>query len=352
MESERPSSRAIDVMLTVHPNEDTETSPRSDPQRVRRPTEEPLSTTDPNLPVIILDCMAASGIEFAVLHDEAGVAVGSTMSDVDLVTARSPLEILSVIDDCLSSRDIHPIVSWQYDVDSSSLFFTDGSASEGAQLDLVYGSTGLGNYGLHGAAILENSEPGNRWLRASELHELLYSIRKRHLKYQRDELDELLAIAHKVPLGELTKGCQEIFSQGTASAMIALLAGRSQGVGVAEWSRRGWRNAGRLAKRIRQPAGFWVALQGEDSAPLGRQISGRFARLLPASGHGAWDGSIKGSVRSLKELAAVRWRAGVFVTHGQAPRLTEPDLTLHAEDMALERAMGVIVDAMQRRLMS
>ncbi|HEX6221056.1 MAG TPA: hypothetical protein VF115_08170 [Acidimicrobiia bacterium] len=311
-----------------------------------------MSTTDPNLPMIILDCMAASGIEFAVLHDEAGVAAGSTMSDVDLVTARAPLEILSVIDDCLSNRDIHPIVSWQYDVDSSSLFFTDGSASEGAQLDLVYGDTGLGNYGLHSAAILDKSEPGDRWMKASELHELLYSIRKRHLKRQRDELDELLAIAHKVPLGELTKGCQEIFSQGTASAMIAVLAGRSRGVGLAEWLRRGWRNAGRLAKRIRHPAGFWVALQGEDSARLARQVSGRFARLLPASGHGACAGSIRNSVHCLKDLAAVRWRAGVFATNGQVPPLTVPDMTLQAGDMTLERAMGVIVDAMENRLMS
>lgn len=316
----------------------------------RGPEEKPLSTTDPNLPVIILDCMAASGIEFAVLHDEAGVAAGSTMSDVDLVTARAPLEILSVIDDCLSSRDIHPIVSWRYDVDSSSLFFTDGSASEGAQLDLVYGNTGLGNYGLHGAAILDKSERGDRWMKASELHELLYSIRKRHFKRQGEELDELLAIAHAMPLGELTRGCQEIFSQGTAGAMIALLTGRSQGVGVAEWSRRGWRNARRVAKRIRCPAGFWVAVQGEGSPWLAHQVSARFARLLPASGHGAWDGSVKDSVRSFTELAAVRWRAGVFVTHGQVPPLTEPDLTLQTDAMSLEKAAGRIVDAMQRRL--
>jgi len=309
-----------------------------------------LSTTDPNLPMIILDCMAASGIEFAVLHDEAGVAAGSTMSDVDLVAARAPLEILSVIDDCLSSRGIHPIVSWQYDVDSSSLFFTDRSASEGAQLDLVYGSTGLGNYGLHSAAILEKSEPGDRWMKASELHELLYSIRKRQLKRQRDELDELLAIAHKVPLGELTKGCREIFTRGTAGAMTAMLAGRSRGVGVAEWLRRGWLNAGRLARRIRRPAGFWVALQGGDSAKLARQVSGRFERLLPASGYGSLDGSIKDSVRLLKELAAVRWRAGVFVTYGRTPPFTDPDLTLQAEAVPPEETMGRIVDAMQRRL--
>lgn len=311
-----------------------------------------MSTTDPKLAVIILDCMAASGVEFAVLHDEAGVAAGSTRSDVDLVTARAPLEILSVIDDCLSGSDIHPIVSWRYDVDSSSLFFTDGTATEGAQLDLVYGSTGLGNYGLRSTAILDKSEPGDRWMKASEVHELLYSIRKRHLKRQRDELNELLAIARDLPLGELTNGCHEIFSRGTAGSMIAMLAGKSQGVGVAEWSRRGWRNVGRLARRLRHPAGFWVALQGGDSASLARQASARFARLLPASGHGMWDGSIEDSVRSLKELAAVRWRAGVFVTHGQVPPLTEPDVTLQAEDMGLERAIGVIVDAMQSRLMS
>lgn len=311
-----------------------------------------MSTTDPNLPVTILDCMAASGIEFAVLHDEADVAAGSTMSDVDVVTASAPLEILSLIDDCLSSRDIHPIVSWQYDVDSSSLFFTDGRATEGAQLDLVYGDTGLGNYGLHSAAILDKSERGDRWMTASELHELLYSIRKRHLKRQTEEMDELLAKAHDLPMGEVTKGCQEIFSQGTAAAMIAILAGRSRGVGVAEWFHRGWRDAGRLAKRIGDPAGFWVALQGDDSAGLAHQISGRFARILPASGHGEWDGSIRNSVRSLKDLAAVRWRAGVFVTHGQVPRLIDPDLTLEAKDMALEVAMELIVDAMQRRLTS
>jgi hypothetical protein len=300
--------------------------------------------------MIILDCMAASGIKFAVLHDEARVAAGSTMSDVDLVTARAPLEILSVIDDCLSGSDIHPIVSWQYDVDSSSLFFTDGTASEGAQLDLVYGDTGLGNYGVHSAAILDKSEPGDRWMKASELHELLYSIRKRHLKRQRDELDELLAIADKVPLGELTKGCQEIFSRGTAGAMIAMMAGRSRGVGVAEWFRRGWHNAGRLAKRIRHPAGFWVALQGEDSARLARRISGRFERLLPASGHGACAGSIRNSVRCLKDLAAVRWRAGVFVTYGRTPPLADPDLILRVESVPPEEAMGRIVEAMQRRL--
>lgn len=309
-----------------------------------------MSTTDPSLPMTILDCMAASGIEFAVLHDESRVAVGSTMSDVDLVTARAPLEILSVIDECLSSRDLHPIVSWQYDVDSSSVFFTDGTAAEGAQLDFVYGSSGMGNYGLHGAAILDQSVKGDRWARATEIHELLYSVRKRHLKGQSEALDELLAIASEISQDELLKGSREIFSPGAAAAVSAILTGRSQGVGIVEGSRRAWQDAKRLAGRARRPSGFWVALKGEASASLARRVSARFERLLPTQGLGAWDDSI--SVRSLGELATVRWRAGVFVSHGRVPPLIEPDLTLETDDKALESVMGAIVDAMQSRLSS
>jgi hypothetical protein len=300
--------------------------------------------------MIILDCMAASGIEFAVLHDESGVAAGSTMSDVDLVTARSSLEILPVIDDCLSSRDLHPIVSWHYDVDSSSVFFTDGTAAEGAQLDFVYGNSGMGNYGLRSAPVLDKSVEGDRWARATDLHELLYSIRKRHLKGQSEALDELFAIASRTPQDEMMRASREIFSPGAAAAVSAIMAGRSRGVGILEGSRRAWQDAKRLARRARRPSGFWVALKGEDSASLARRVSARFERLLPTQGLGAWEDSI--SVRSLGELAAVRWRAGVFVSHGRVPPLIEPDLTLETEGMALESVMGAIVDAMQSRLSS
>lgn len=293
--------------------------------------------------------MAASGINFAVLHDEAGVAASSTVSDVDLVTTMAPVEILLAMDRCLRNNGIHPIVSWQYDVDSSSLFFTDGVAAEGAQLDLVHGNTGLGNYGLQAAPILDKSERGDRWMRASDLHELLYSIRKGQRKGRR--LDDLLAIASKVPPGEIAKGCQEVFSREAAAAVLAVIRSRrSRGLGFGESYRRAWHNATRLARRTRHPTGFWIALQGENSGTMASEISQRFNRLLPKSGHGAIDGNIRSSVVLLGRMASVRWRAGVFVSYGLIPPLPKPDLTLQTDGTHLEEAMRTIVNAMQRRL--
>jgi hypothetical protein len=319
-----------------------------------------MSTTDPKMAATILDCMAAFGIEFAVLHGEAEVAAGSARSDVDLVTAESPGEILSEVHGFLRSRDIHPVVSWRYDVDSSSVFFSDGAAEEGAQLDLIYGSTGLGNYGLRIEAILDKSEPGDRWPKASSFHELLYSIRKRHLKGQTKELSDLLEMTHELNLGELIESSHEMFSAGAMREVTSILTGQNQGAGIAERFafpkrfstafHRTWSNAARRAGRLREPAGFWVAIQGERAAETADEISKRFARFLPVSSSGAFDGSIAEGIRSYRELIAIRWRAGIYVTFGKVPPLIGPDLTLATDGAQIDQVTARVVDAMQRRL--
>jgi hypothetical protein len=311
-----------------------------------------LSTTDPEMPMVILDCMAAMGIEFVVLHDETRVAAGETTSDVDLVTTRTPAEILSATGHCLHGRNIHPIVSWRYDVDSSSVFFANETATEGAQLDLVHGGTGLGNYGLRAATILAESDQGDRWQRASEIHELLYSIRKRHVKGQREALDELLALAGELPLRELVEGCEELFSPRASREMSLVLTGRDQNEGLVTRNRHTWPNARRLASRVRHSVGFWVALKGADSARMASEINRRFARLLPVSGHGTLSRPIRNSIRSFKDLVGVRWRAGVYITHGRVPRLAAPDLTLNTDGMSIDDTAASIVNEMQKRLMS
>jgi hypothetical protein len=309
-----------------------------------------MSTTDPKMAATILDCMAAIGIEFAVLHGEAEVAAGSARSDVDLVTAKSPGEILSEMHGFLRSRDIHPVVSWRYDVDSSSVFFSDGAAEEGAQLDLIHGSTGLGNYGLRIEGILDKSEPGDRWPKASSFHELLYLIRKRHLKGQTKELSDLLEMTHELNLGELIESSHEVFNAGAMREVTSILTGQNRGAGIAERFHRTWSNAARRVGRLREPAGFWVAIQGERAAETADEISKRFARFLPVSSSGAFDGSIAEGIRSYRELMAIRWRAGIYVTFGKVPPLIGPDLTLATDGAQIDQVTARVVDAMQRRL--
>lgn len=305
-----------------------------------------MATTSAELAATVLDCLTASGVEFAILHGEAAVAQGVCSSDVDVVTRADAHSIIARAHARLRDHGLHPVVVWPYDVGSTSVFVVDAAAINGAQFDILHDPVGSGHYGVRAGAILSNSQPGTRWRRAAADDEQLYLIRKRLRKGQHDRLAALLAQARDAPADNLVARATQVFSAQSAAAVRAAIRHRPPPPDPLRRVRAAAANASRIVSRLRHPVGFWVAVGGPAARPTAEVVTARFGRLLPAAGCG----TARGLLESVRQVAPVRWRAGIFTSWDRPPALARPDLYVHASSEDEEEVLGHVVSAMERRL--
>ena len=299
---------------------------------------------------VVLDTLLESGLRFAVMHDEERIATSGTRSDVDIVADSQPLEMISAIRDPLSTHDIHPILVWNYDADSASLFFSDSAADRGLQLDVVYGRTGLGNYGLLPEGLLGGAVTGTRWPRSDPAHEYLYLLQKRHVKRQYDRVDDLLAMADEFNMEALAKSSRAIFHPEVATSVISSITNERQPIDMTTRTRKTLVNIRRLSRRIVHPVGFWAEMQGGDADSVAVRIAERLAGVLPMTNSGRFDGSAMQRFNSVVQLARTIWRAGLYVSCGGRPVGVSPQLTVGVDGRQLDDVAQDVVAAMAARL--
>ena len=276
-----------------------------------------MATTDARLAAAVLDSLAQSGLEFAVLHGEQGIARGESVSDVDVVVAMKPRLVIERASASLESAGLRPIMIWDYDVGgTATVFLTTSDASDGVQLDLMYDPHGQGTYGARCGPMLASRVNGERWPTVGEAHRIAYLIRKRHVKKDAERLRELLSEARLFPQTEFSSLVRETFASRVAVSILDLVAGgRSSHIPLP----RGYRasNAARGARRLLRPTGFWVEITGESATALALGVARRFERFLPVV---AMSRRPRGGLAQMSwimsKVVPVRWRAGVFVSVG------------------------------------
>lgn len=251
----------------------------------------------------------------------------------------------------LHRRGLHPVVVWEYDVGSASLFISDTDAHDGAQFDIVNGD-GDGRYGVRAGPVLAAAERGVRWPKASPTHELLYRIRKRQLKSERRRLHGALSEAAGLDRSRLEDEAAAIFSPSTARVVVDAL--RSTVPNSARDVPTALRpitapELRRRLSRVRTPAGFWVSLPLPSDAAAAAALAQRFGRFLPVTSASPSMTPVAGMVGMLRSVGRTRWRAGLCCTYGPIPSPIRPDLALPPGSTERDAARAT-VEAMERRL--
>lgn len=311
--------------------------------------EEPdIATSDPRLAVTTLDCLARSGVVFAVLHGEHTVAHGGARSDVDIAVAAPPEEILAAAGSELAGADLHPVMIWPYDVRSASIFVTTAAADDGCQIDVVYDTVGESYYGIRADRILEAAVRGERWPAACTDHELVYLIRKRLRKQQFDRVDELTAVARSMDSGRLHQTVRNVFDRWTADLVLSVIEGTTP---PSRWPRllsRAWAQSGRVVERFRRPTGFWVSVDGSHAPESARLIEARFGRIVPRAQAIPAAGPM---IQRAMSISKARLRAAVLASWGPIPRGLNPDIGVVADgEEGVEDSLREVVRAMERSL--
>lgn len=303
-----------------------------------------MATTSADLAAKVLDSFVDSEIGFAVLHGEAAIASGNVTSDVDIVSEHDPLDTVQRARGALAERGLHVVMLWRYDVGAASAFVVDATAHHGAQIDMIHDPRGSGSYGIRSTEVLAHAQHGIRWHRSSDEHELLYSIRKRIEKGQVDRLEALLARASATPT-RLDPVVHRLFSHDHVEIVMAALSGRPT-VGEPRF-RKIMRRVSRVPERLRNPPGFWVAIQGADAQETSEIIAARFGRILPITRSGKVSGRPSALITDMRTVLPVRMKAGLLSSWGARPTMPRPDLHLRTSEAPLESMIRRLVVEME-----
>lgn len=298
---------------------------------------------------LVLDCMMAARVDFAVLHGEQDVAAGVCTSDIDIVARDTPRRAMSKVHARLRDFDLHPVVIWPYDVGSASIFVVDGAAHDGVQLDMVHDRSGNGRYGVRAPAVLAEARLGHRWPKAASLDELLYLTAKRIRKRQHGRAATLRKQLDHWRSELVRRRAGELFNSEVAAAVHAFLDDAPAPSNPMRHLDRAVPSALRALARLRRPVGYWVAIRGEESPMVAEQIRRRFGRVLPHSAAGPTSGSWRESAAVMRAIAAVRWRAGVYSSWGSVAPGLRPDSVMHSSD-DVDEIVRRIVLSMETRL--
>jgi hypothetical protein len=308
-----------------------------------------MATTNARLAAVVLDSLAQSGLEFALLHNEEAVATGTVASDLDVVVGLRPEAAIEQASPFLEAAGLRPIMVWDYDVGATATFFlATHDASEGVQLDLMYDPAGRGKYGAKTVPMLASSFPGVRWPHVGPAHRTAYLIRKRFVKQDAIGLRRQITEAGQFASVDFSAVVRETFSRPVANSVLELVGGRGLSSHVPYPAAYGARNLMRRLRRVVRPTGFWVEISGQSAIEVAEGVANRFLRFLPVV---AATERPRGQLAQvgwfLSRVFPVRWRAGVVVSAGSGrPR----------GDLQLEAAVGVdevcsrVVDAMSRRV--
>jgi hypothetical protein len=292
-----------------------------------------------------------SGVALALLHREADLLSGDVASDVDMAVGEPPRQLLTRSLGRLHQAGLYPVVVWEYDVGgTATVFLSTGDASDGVQLDLLFDPEGHGKYGVRTKAMIDAARPGERWPRAEPLGELAYLIRKRQVKGDRPRMTELVEQAQSVPAAAFDEAVRTTLSDPAAGEVLAMVRDRSSAGhrrSPAYWTLA----TQRLGRRALHPIGCWTELEGDGAEHQSPALAARFGRFLLRGVASARPVGRPAQARWwAREVAPVRWRAGLLVSWGEKPPLISPDVLISTHGSDLSALSEKVVATMESRL--
>ena len=257
----------------------------------------------------VIDAFGEQGIRFAVLHRASDLREGTVESDVDLVVADPPLEIVGRLQGALDRLDLKAVMVWRYDAgETLTIFLARSDLSDGLQLDLLCDRRGVGKYGVRTDALLDATEPG-RWPQLLPLPEKLYLLRKRLVKKQQDRVRQLVAEIGTYPPREVELNIDRLLVAKAARSVRAALNGQMTQSGTAT----PWRSRIlRWARRAVKPTGAWIhgeALTAETAWEISDRLKGYIPRVEVGPAKGWW--------WRLRHVEPRRRRPALVITFGR-----------------------------------
>lgn len=297
-----------------------------------------MGTTNAELAGRVLDELEQIEPRFVMLHGEAELSRGLVRSDIDVAVAADPHSIAWSLADGLTPSGTVPIMLWPYDRNSLTVFLADPGGDGGVQLDLVRDPSGRGRYGFSTDALIERAEPGERWPRLHPEDELLYLIRKRQVKRNRDEVARLLGSVSADSRTSLSARASDAFSAPASTHLIEMLStGRYVDPGGAAFDRRVRNviaNAGFYRARLGQAVGVWVSTTGTSASDLDDALQ-PLRDLLPSV-------VVRGPVRWRPEVGIDRLRARLLVTVDGDAADSRADVWVDGARPAAEVRAGIV----------
>jgi len=291
-------------------------------------------------------------MEFALIHGEERLAGGDPVSDVDLVVGQAPRNFLRQSVGIIRSAGLRPVCITDYDAGGSAtaLLATD-DGSDGVQLDLYFDPRARGRYGLRTGVLLEKAVGGRRWPVVAPADQLVYLIRKRQWKGDTEELRHLIPRAESIGRHRIEAAVARSAIPVAAYGVRRVLDGQIHApfrTSMRHWIAESRRRAGRL----RRPVGFWVELIGPERRPDAHHLATRFGRYLQIARSAPRPlGRLEAALWSLRIVAPVRFRPGIFVSYSTVesswPRA---DLVLSDAGEGTAPTARRIVAAMEQRL--
>jgi hypothetical protein len=288
--------------------------------------------------------LAESGVRFAVLHGYEHLETDS-ISDVDTVVDEDPRVILRKAEGHWRERGLFPIITWPYDIGATmTLFLATSDAAGGVQLDMLHDPKGVGKYGIQSAAMLRHVEQRPLAPTVDRAARLVYLWQKRVAKDQAERLDSLREEAIGVDPATLEATAREI--TGSPEPAWGLLGGRILSKPRPQPS--GTASLSRLVGRLRHPIGVWVHVSHDY---VGDELTRRLAGHLVVVRRGDLPSWMRQWWWYPVSVAPVRYRAGVYISVGQAHGFAlAPDVVIDGSNV--ERSAEELVEAMSRRVMT
>lgn len=278
--------------------------------------------------------MQDSGIGFAVVHGFDAIESGTHMGDIDVVVDREPSQVIDVCRARWRDSGFFTILLWAYDIGGSTTAFVASSdLSQGVQLDMLFDPRGRGKYGIKSELLLADSEYKGRFSVVRSDKSTVYQIRKRHWKGQWGRVKSLAESLDDSERRHLVALARDIGSKVAADEVARIL----NGVRKPAAASLGWRLATmtRLMRRIFDPIGWWIHVDSGDregAEATARLLADRMSGYIPHVAAGATpEGAVEFARWYLKSVASMRWRAGVFISWGEAGR-ARPDLRTPTAD--------------------
>jgi hypothetical protein len=294
-----------------------------------------VATTDPEIARRFLDVLTEHGIGFAVLHGEDSFE--ETTSDVDVVAARPPADILQAVEKSL--QPLAAIMYVRYEPGgSAAVFLATPDLSEGAQIDLLYDPAGRGGLGFLSDRLLAEARPGRKYPIVPRPVQLAYLIRKRAVKAQAERLPPLIAEAASISeYGSVINGFS---SRRAARSIWRVLEGQ-----VPHRPEQAPFSASHLIHRIQRPAGCWIHCPGRNQA---QELTKRARRILPRADMVEIPNKKVGPLWWWRHIEPYRIRPGVVATWGELEKgRLDPDVLLASGDGLVEAVAGLTEHARQ-----
>lgn len=284
----------------------------------------------------VIDAIVDEGLMFSILHRSADLQRGQVQSDVDLVIAEPAPTFVQKLGPRLKQLGLSPILEWTYDVGgTASVFLASENAEDGIQLDLLHDPLGVGRYGFRTNALLGEVQTVDGWPALGHGAEMVYLLRKRLVKRNEErasEHREALSRQGRLEIEELLK---RLLAPAAARSVLRYIA-RDRATGV----RALLPSVGelrRILSRMIHPNGAWIHVEGPFQ-PEVSEIIARLGRFVPYTARGL----ARGPIWYFREVATVRWRAGIFITWGTLGRGLKPDIFLTPSGNVNDLARSVV----------